>query len=73
MEEAVRTSLLCVVFSVQARGRGGGKGKKLVLPLSANSFSQVWWISGVAVGLDQGVSQTQRCSREKPRALSGCG
>lgn len=28
MEEAVRTSLLCVVFSVQARGRGGGKGKK---------------------------------------------
>lgn len=75
VEEAVRTSLLCVVFSIQARGGEGGKGKILCCFTQQTLFpkSGQWWIRGVVVGLGWRVSQTWTCSRGKPRALSGCG
>lgn len=38
MEEAVRTSLLSVVFSIQTRGTEGGKGKVSVASLSKLHF-----------------------------------
>lgn len=38
VQEAVRTSLLCVVFSIQARGREGEKGKACVASLSKLHF-----------------------------------
>lgn len=38
MEEAVRTSLLSVVFSIQAREREGEKGKARVASLCKLSF-----------------------------------
>lgn len=54
MEEAVRTCLVCVVFSVQARGREGGKGKACVASLSKLHFpslgggGSVGWLWGWA-------------------------